>query len=125
MGISFGACISNIVTGICMFYRIIGGSTPILYTIDWYLASYLIIKQLKYGRNTNDDDDDDDEDIEYDEEDMRITQFSHQEMTSSINNNNDDQVLYTNEKAIYSPTMTSPTINSTSYPNDHFYKQKL
>ncbi|KAI9496931.1 hypothetical protein BDB00DRAFT_952033 [Zychaea mexicana] len=48
---------------------VLGGSSPILYTIDWYLASYLIIKQLKYGRNglneedgeDNDDDDDDDD----------------------------------------------------------------
>ncbi|KAI8140657.1 hypothetical protein BJV82DRAFT_562141 [Fennellomyces sp. T-0311] len=44
---------------------VLGGSSPILYTIDWYLASYLIIKQLKYGRNEleNEEDDDDDDDL--------------------------------------------------------------
>ncbi|KAL9555085.1 hypothetical protein MBANPS3_002508 [Mucor bainieri] len=42
----FGVCLSNILTGILMAKTVLGGSTPILYTIDWYLASYLIIKQL-------------------------------------------------------------------------------
>ncbi|CAO3612411.1 unnamed protein product [Cunninghamella blakesleeana] len=123
----FGVCISNIATGICMFYRVLGGSTPVLYTIDWYLASYLIIKQLKYGRNT---DDEDEENIEFDEEDMRITQFSNQDLElSSINiNNNQRDIPYNDEKYMYSPTTTSPTITTptSSYPNDHhYYKQKL
>ncbi|CAO3643008.1 unnamed protein product [Mucor hiemalis] len=43
----FGVCFSNILTGILLTKNVIGGSTPILYTIDWYLASYLIIKQLR------------------------------------------------------------------------------
>ncbi|KAI8330974.1 hypothetical protein BC941DRAFT_328544, partial [Chlamydoabsidia padenii] len=43
---------------------ILGGFTPVLYTIDWYLASYLIIKQLKNSRSSNDE-----EDTEFDEED--------------------------------------------------------
>ncbi|KAG0174476.1 hypothetical protein DFQ28_006454 [Apophysomyces sp. BC1034] len=49
----FGVCISNIVTGILLTQRVLGGATPIIYTIDWYLASYLIIKQVKYGRADN------------------------------------------------------------------------
>lgn len=58
---------------------------------------------------------------------MRITQFSNQELeASSININKQVVVTYADEKHIYSPTTTSPTItSSTSYPNDHYYKQKL
>ncbi|KAI8066609.1 hypothetical protein BC940DRAFT_274692 [Gongronella butleri] len=64
-------------------YRILGGSTPVFYTIDWYIASYLIIKQLKAGRRakmTNEptrpvepafaEDDD--------EEDMKVSHFEHE-----------------------------------------------
>ncbi|KAI8374789.1 hypothetical protein BD560DRAFT_368303 [Blakeslea trispora] len=48
---------------------ILGGDSPILYTIDWYLASYLIIKQLrqrdyKSRLEEEDDDDNDNDDLE-------------------------------------------------------------
>ncbi|CEP16319.1 hypothetical protein [Parasitella parasitica] len=63
----FGVCLSNIVTGILLAKNVFGGSTPILYTIDWYLASYLIIKQLSDRYNSaalkkkkEDEEDDDD-----------------------------------------------------------------
>ncbi|GAA5812543.1 hypothetical protein MFLAVUS_006000 [Mucor flavus] len=62
--LSFGVCFSNILTGILLTKNVLGGSTPILYTIDWYLASYLIIQQLSH-RTTSikvDDDSVDDED---------------------------------------------------------------
>ncbi|KAI7851250.1 hypothetical protein BDC45DRAFT_445733 [Circinella umbellata] len=68
-------------------YRVLGGSSPILYTIDWYLASYLIIKQLKYGRNELDDksreeDDDDDED---DDDESHINNILHNNSNSHLN----------------------------------------
>ncbi|EIE83127.1 hypothetical protein RO3G_07832 [Rhizopus delemar RA 99-880] len=31
-------------------YRLLGGNTPIIYTVDWYLASYLIIRQLRHNK---------------------------------------------------------------------------
>lgn len=31
---SFGVCLSNILTGILLTLRVLGGSSPILYTID-------------------------------------------------------------------------------------------
>ncbi|KAL0135068.1 hypothetical protein V8B55DRAFT_1571292 [Mucor lusitanicus] len=62
----FGVCLSNILTGILMAKTVLGGSTPILYTIDWYLASYLIIKQLrsrhKHAGLKEEEDDDEEED---------------------------------------------------------------
>ncbi|KAI7898941.1 uncharacterized protein BX663DRAFT_461158 [Cokeromyces recurvatus] len=62
----FGVCLSNILTGILVAKQVFGGNSPIIYTIDWYLASYLIIKQLKYKKiassDENDEEDDDDED---------------------------------------------------------------
>ncbi|KAL0095235.1 hypothetical protein F4703DRAFT_1710108, partial [Phycomyces blakesleeanus] len=39
-----------------LFGTIMGGSSPIIYTIDWYLSSYLIIKQLKYVKESPDAD---------------------------------------------------------------------
>ncbi|KAI9472057.1 MAG: hypothetical protein EXX96DRAFT_509950 [Benjaminiella poitrasii] len=56
-------------------YRILGsvfdGSSPIIYTIDWYLASYLIIKQLRY-KNKNSAEKDEDEDEDEDEDNITI-----------------------------------------------------
>ncbi|CEG69383.1 hypothetical protein RMATCC62417_05469 [Rhizopus microsporus] len=46
----FGVCFSNIICGILLTLEVIGGNTPVLYTIDWYLASYLVIKQLRHSK---------------------------------------------------------------------------
>ncbi|KAG2177300.1 hypothetical protein INT43_007957 [Umbelopsis isabellina] len=46
-----GAILSNLICGILLILKVMGGLTPILYTLDWSLASYLIIKQLKGGRS--------------------------------------------------------------------------
>ncbi|KAI9362235.1 hypothetical protein BD770DRAFT_307967, partial [Pilaira anomala] len=37
---------------------VLGGHTPIIYTIDWYIASYLIIKQLSHRTTSTKPDDD-------------------------------------------------------------------
>ncbi|CAO3659878.1 unnamed protein product [Umbelopsis ramanniana] len=50
-----GAILSNLICGVLLIVKVLGGLTPILYTLDWSLASYLIIKQLKGGRNSHPD----------------------------------------------------------------------
>ncbi|KAI8877327.1 hypothetical protein K501DRAFT_158271, partial [Backusella circina FSU 941] len=40
-------------------YRILGSNTPVIYTIDWYLASFLIIKQLRSGNKIRECSEDD------------------------------------------------------------------
>ncbi|KAI8378841.1 hypothetical protein EDC96DRAFT_604502 [Choanephora cucurbitarum] len=60
----FGVCFSNIVTGILLAMAVLGGDSPILYTIDWYLASYLIIKQLRQRDNKLNSEEHEDEDEE-------------------------------------------------------------
>ncbi|KAI8366811.1 uncharacterized protein BYT42DRAFT_587940 [Radiomyces spectabilis] len=57
----FGVCTSNVLTGILLTLKVLGGSTPVLYTIDWYLASYLIIKQIKFGREGEEENEEEDE----------------------------------------------------------------
>ncbi|KAI8086127.1 uncharacterized protein BX664DRAFT_239910, partial [Halteromyces radiatus] len=55
---------------------ILGGSTPVIYTIDWYVASYLIIKQLKNGRKAKKE-----EDMEFDEDDMKTSHFTNEDQS--------------------------------------------
>ncbi|KAI8091097.1 uncharacterized protein B0P05DRAFT_485605, partial [Gilbertella persicaria] len=45
--------------GILLTKNVLGGNTPIIYTIDWYLASFLIIKQLRQRHNKAPKDQDD------------------------------------------------------------------
>ncbi|KAG0740377.1 hypothetical protein G6F35_003772 [Rhizopus arrhizus] len=55
-------------TGTIVFL-VLGGNTPIIYTVDWYLASYLIIRQLRHNkrertldeRKVNEEEEDEDE----------------------------------------------------------------
>ncbi|GAB5586965.1 hypothetical protein Unana1_01865 [Umbelopsis nana] len=48
-----GAILSNLICGVLLIVKVLGGLTPILYTLDWSLASYLIIKQMKGGRGND------------------------------------------------------------------------
>ncbi|CAO3587464.1 unnamed protein product [Absidia cylindrospora] len=71
----FGVCLSNIVTGILLMLKVLGGASPVVYTIDWYVASYLIIKQFKASRRIEKEE----LETELDEDDMKISQFSYNE----------------------------------------------
>ncbi|KAI9261075.1 hypothetical protein BY458DRAFT_478248 [Sporodiniella umbellata] len=63
--------VSNIFLSACFIlviyrhYRILGnilsGSSPVIYTIDWYLASYLIIRQLRHSKATQSNEEEDGE----------------------------------------------------------------
>ncbi|CAO3685041.1 unnamed protein product [Rhizopus stolonifer] len=72
----FGVCISNIITGILITLQILGGNSPVLYTIDWYLASYLIIRQLRHNKRT--------QSIHEEEEDELATTTSHLQIRPKI-----------------------------------------
>ncbi|KAG1145785.1 hypothetical protein G6F37_005990 [Rhizopus arrhizus] len=71
----FGVCFSNIITGILLTLQVLGGNTPIIYTVDWYLASYLIIRQLRHNKRerTLDERKVNEEEEEEDEEEIMST----------------------------------------------------
>ncbi|OBZ91499.1 hypothetical protein A0J61_00469 [Choanephora cucurbitarum] len=76
----FGVCFSNIVTGILLALAVLGGDSPILYTIDWYLASYLIIKQLRQRDHKPDSDEEEEEE----EEEISVGNDRASDQTASI-----------------------------------------
>ncbi|KAI9258194.1 hypothetical protein BDA99DRAFT_441145 [Phascolomyces articulosus] len=84
-------------------YRVLvlGGSSPILYTIDWYLASYLIIKQLKYGRKEEGEEDEGEEDED-----------SYPEIDDAYNSNNNKHI---NSQLSQQPTLTTPRHHSDQF----------
>ncbi|GAN07266.1 hypothetical protein MAM1_0154c06762 [Mucor ambiguus] len=96
----FGVCLSNILTGILMAKTVLGGSTPILYTIDWYLASYLIIKQLRSRHKHTEFKEDEDEEEEDDNSssiNSKCDNQSYQRHDDEECANQDDIDLYHNK----------------------------
>ncbi|OBZ89715.1 hypothetical protein A0J61_02226 [Choanephora cucurbitarum] len=52
---SVGVIASNIVTAILISCRVMGGLSADLYSFDWVITSYLLIKQFNYKQNKSED----------------------------------------------------------------------
>ncbi|KAG2207187.1 hypothetical protein INT47_012240 [Mucor saturninus] len=117
----FGVCFSNILTGILLANNVLGGSTPILYTIDWYLASYLIIKQLTHrgpsSSNSDSDSTEDDESITIDSESVIRDDDDEEEMDTRRRGGRNRDTVHSSMDGTLVPT--SP--KSTKFPEDTMY----
>ncbi|KAI7898993.1 uncharacterized protein BX663DRAFT_489559 [Cokeromyces recurvatus] len=79
---SVGVIASNIITAILISCRVMGGLSADLYSFDWVITSYLLIKQFKMnkrqeskGNKGQESCDEDDEDEEEDDDDIEISRI--------------------------------------------------
>ncbi|KAI7893732.1 uncharacterized protein EV154DRAFT_460519 [Mucor mucedo] len=101
--------------------NVLGGSTPILYTIDWYLASYLIIKQLTHrgpsSSSSDSDSTEDDESMTIDSESVIRDDDDEEEMDSRRRGSRNRDTVHSSMDGTLVPT--SP--KSTKFPEETMY----